>query len=125
MSHNTYSTLSTRLGRDDVSFFVIATSEKYHVFSSFVNCVVLATLFAAEQSISKDSYTEMPLMHLFGLEYQWMLRDAISANGNYEEIYASNFGLNSSSDRGRNTLNAPDPSYQPQLLELPGLRNVG
>jgi hypothetical protein len=53
-------------------------------------------------------------MPLFGND--WFLRDVIK-QGNYDDLFFSNFMNISGSKRGRNSLN----SNGPQLLELPGL----
>ena len=62
------------------------------MFSSFVNCVVLATIYAKENDITKKRNKEMPLLSLFGNELRWMLRDSISYLGNYDQISAKHFG---------------------------------
>eukprot|EP00804_Cyclotella_cryptica_P011861 CCRYP_015352-RA/>CCRYP_015352-RA protein AED:0.24 eAED:0.24 QI:1177/1/1/1/1/0.83/6/837/490 len=106
-------------GLEGVSQFAFTTREEDPLFSSFVNCVVLATVHAADRDIEQDDYIKMPLKPLFGNGFRWFLRDSIYANGNYNEIYLKNFHQNDSLvDRGRNALNL----YKtPQLLELPGL----
>jgi hypothetical protein len=48
------------------------------------------------------------------------LKDAISAKGNYDEIYTSNFGEVTYEDRGRNALNE---LQTPMLFSNPGLSN--
>jgi len=48
----------------------------------------------------------------------WSLKDAIHANGNYDEIYESNFGIVTDAERGRNILNK---LQTPQLFYNPGL----
>ena len=78
----------------DVSFFALATREDNIYFSSFVNCVVSATIHAHENSITKKKGKEMPLLSMFGSEMKWALRDAISYSGSYDEIHAKNFPRN-------------------------------
>ena len=118
---------------DDVSFFALATREDSPIFSSLVNCVVLATIYAKENDITKKRNKEMPLLSLFGNELQWMLRDSISYLGSYGQIHAKNFGsiFNEESpyicdvddidmekgDLGRNYLNEGGP----QIHSFPGL----
>jgi hypothetical protein len=46
------------------------------------------------------------------------LKDAISAKGNYDEIYARNFDEVADEDRGRNALNE---LQSPMLFNNPGL----
>jgi len=77
---------------DDVSVFSLATREDDEIFSSFVNCVVLATIYAWENGIRREERKEMPLMSIFGSEFNWALRDAIYYSGSYDQIYTKNFG---------------------------------
>jgi hypothetical protein len=72
----------------------------------------LATLYGVQEDISKETYIKMPL---FGND--WFLRDVIK-QGNYDDLFFSNFMNISGSKRGRNSLNS---NGSPQLLELPGL----
>jgi hypothetical protein len=89
------------------------------MFSSFVNCIVLSTFYALSVSIGEEDSYLMPLISLFGSDMFWALRDAISANGNHDEIYHVNFGdvgnVNKS-EIGRNALNE---DQGPQLLDMP------
>ena len=110
------------IGRVDVSFFPMVTREDDVLFSSFVNCIVLSTLYAAENAITKEVYVQMPLITIFGNEYLWALRDASSANGKYDEMYEKHFGIAKDSDPTSRTRNALNDEQNPQLLSLPGLR---
>jgi len=92
------------------------------IFSSFVNCIVLATVYAAEKGITKDDNADMPTMTLFGKFYLWSLKDAISANGNYDEIYNANFVETNETERGRNALNLNEFQH-PQLFSIQGLES--
>jgi hypothetical protein len=93
------------------------TRQEDGMFSSFINCIVLSTFYASSEGMDeKDSYL-MPLISLFGNDMFWSLKDAISANGNYDEIYSSNF--NNVENRGRNALNT---DQMPELLDMPGLQ---
>ena len=74
---------------DSVSMFTVVTREDEVVFSSFVNCVVL-TIIYAQEIIDKEESRKIPLTSVFGSEYNWALRDAISYSGSYNE----NFTLN-------------------------------
>ncbi|KAL7533568.1 hypothetical protein ACHAWF_009709 [Thalassiosira exigua] len=76
---------------NDVSFYAMATREEDVQFSSFVNMIVLATIYAQYNGITKDDSIGMPLVSLFGPSFYWSLRDAISYSGNYDEIYWGNF----------------------------------
>lgn len=49
----------------------------------------------------------------------WALRDAISAHGNYYELYYKNFGDVDDNKMGPNALNN---EKGPQLLDMPGLQ---
>ena len=44
----------------------MATREGNDLFSSFVNCVVLATIYAEEEGIAKEEYKKIPQISLFG-----------------------------------------------------------
>ncbi len=93
------------------------TRQKDGMFSSFVNCIVLSTIYATSEGIDKNNSFAMPSMTIFGMDMLWALKDAISANGNYYEMLSTNFDVDDDI-RGRNHLN----SYQhPQLLDMPGL----
>jgi hypothetical protein len=101
----------------EVAFYPIMTRQEDGMFSSFINCIVLSTFYASSEGMDeKDSYL-MPLISLFGNDMFWSLKDAISANGNYDEIYSSNF--NNVENRGRNALNT---DQMPELLDMPGLQ---
>jgi len=106
---------------DDVSSFSLATREDDILFSSFVNCVVLATIHAEEKSITRDRSEEMPLVSIFGSKYSWALRDAVAYSGSYDQMYAKHFIDVAYEDRGRNTLN---DSGGPQMHSFPGLRQL-
>ena len=87
------------------------------MFSSFVNCIVLSTIYATSEGIDKNNSFAMPSVTIFGMDMLWALKDAISANGNYYEIFSSNFDVKNNI-RGRNHLNS---HQHPQLLDMPGL----
>ena len=61
----------------------------------------------------------MPSMTVFGRDMLWALKDAILANGNYDEIYSSNFDVDAEI-RGRNYLNS---EQQAQFLDMPGINS--
>merc|ERR1711971_300272 len=90
------------------------------VFASFVNCIVLATIYAEENRIQREKSIDMPLVSVFGIGLKWALRDAIAHSGSYDEIYSRNFGRGSgvsNPQRGRNALNKGGP----MMLSLPHL----
>ena len=72
------------------------------MFSLVVNNVVVTTIHAMEIGVEKDAWKEMPL---FGEKITWMLNDAISYSGSYDQLYAKNFGNIGEKDRDRNTRN--------------------
>lgn len=55
-------------------------------FSSFVNAIVVATIYAQEKGISQSRSKDMPLMYIFGSLFNWALRDAISYSGVSREL---------------------------------------
>ena len=101
-----------------MSLFSLATREDDVLISSFVNCVVLATIYAQENEIKRRKSKEMPLLPVFGSEFKWALRDAIYYSGSYDRIYKKHFGVVSEEDRGRNYLNEYG---SPQIHSFPGL----
>jgi len=103
---------------ENLTIYALATLEDDTLFSSFVNAIVIATIYAAENSIEQDRSTEMPLIYLFGGAFTWALRDALAYSGNYDELYMRNFGDVLEEDRGRNALNEWS---DPQIHSIPGL----
>merc|ERR1712127_844843 len=49
-----------------VSSFSLTTREDDKMFSSFVNCIVLATIYAQENGIKRERSNELPLVSTFG-----------------------------------------------------------
>ena len=100
--------------------YSLATREGNALFSSFVNCVVLATIYAEEEGIAKEEYKRIPQISLFGNLFAWSLRDTISYSGSYNELYTKHFGEHNDKDedRGRNRLNDGDG---PRIHSFPGL----
>jgi len=77
----------------------------------------MATIFAHENSIQKKNSKGMPLVPIFGREFQWALRDAIFYSGSYDQIY-QRFDHGMQNNKGRNNLNN---NGGPQLHSFPGL----
>lgn len=103
---------------DDVSFFALTTRDEGVIFSSFVNCIVLATIYAQENGIRRGRSKEMPLLSLFGKDFEWALRDAIAYIGSYDQMLERNFRSALEENRGRNRLNE---NGGPQIHSFPGL----
>ena len=102
-----------------MSFYSIATREDDVLFASFVNCIVLATIFAQENGIQREKSGRMPSVSVFGSNLNWALRDAIAFSGSYDQIYRKHFGSNVYEvDRGRNSLNQGGPLLK-SFLRLP------
>ena len=99
--------------REPLIAYAFATREDDVLFTSFVNCVVLATIYAEERGKN-----QVPLASIFGEDLRWSLRDAVSYSSSYDDLYSKHFGLDS--NRGRNELNRMVEST-PQLHSLPGL----
>lgn len=104
--------------RDDLSIFALATREDNPLFSSFVNCVVLALFHAQRLAIGKEQSNFMMLLPFFGEDFEWALRDVIHYTGSYDELYEKNFGIVPKEERGRNQLNEGGPL----LYSMPGLQ---
>ncbi len=99
----------------DHSFYAFATRENDTLFSSFINAMVVATIHAQEIGVTRETSSLMPLVSLFGSDFLWAMRDAVSYGGNYDELYENNFESRSSR-RGRNEVNSRSG---PQLLAPP------
>ena len=104
--------------RSDVDFYAVMTRPNDKMFSSFVNCVVMSTIYASAEGIGKNNSFAMPTLTIFGNDMLWSLKDGIYARGSYEEIYSANFHNIEIEDRGRNDINT---GQEPQLLDEPGL----
>jgi hypothetical protein len=55
-----------------VSFFALATRDDGVLFTSFVNAVVVATIYAQEQGV--QDVRGMPTASIFGNKFSWTLR---------------------------------------------------
>ena len=51
---------------DVLSAYALATMDEAVMFSSFVNCVVVAMMWALRKQITEESYLDMPLSSIFG-----------------------------------------------------------
>ena len=109
-----------------MTFIAVATRDRDSALSSYVNSVILATIYAQENHIRRSRSIDMPLLSLFGSDLSWALRDAIGYSGNYDEIYAKHFefleedfgGPSYKEKRGRNIVNTRGG---PQIHAFPGL----
>lgn len=63
----------------------LVTRQDDSQWSSFVNWVLTSLIHADAMRITNRN--DMPLVHLFGDEMQYMFRDALDAFGNYNNIY--------------------------------------
>jgi len=93
----------------------IATREDDPQWTSFVNWIVQCSFFAEEYEMTQRRSNELPAVNLFGSDYKEMFRHAISAVGNYAEIYEKNLA-DKIPRQGRNLLNAMP--YGPQHFSL-------
>mmetsp|Transcript_33757 Transcript_33757/g.68692 ORF Transcript_33757/g.68692 Transcript_33757/m.68692 type:complete len:906 (+) Transcript_33757:85-2802(+) len=98
--------------------FALVTREDDEQWADFVYWVTMAmaTIYAEENGITQNTSNEMPLVNLFGTDLQRLLRDAILAVGNYDEMYRQVFGQNATRV-GLNKLNASP--FGPQHYPLP------
>lgn len=104
----------------DDSFYSIVTRQDDHLFASFTNCIVLATIYAQENGIGSENSWEMPPASIFGSGSDWALRDAILYSGGYGQIYEKNFnGSVSEASLGRNTLTKGGPMMHSLSSTLP------
>lgn len=61
------------------------------VFSLFMNCVFLSTGYITSEGINKNNSFAMRWITTFGNGVLWVLKNAISANGNNDEIFSNTF----------------------------------
>ena len=54
-----------------MSFFALATRDDDVLFTSFVNTVVVATIYAQEQGV--QDVRQMPIASIFGNKFSWAL----------------------------------------------------
>jgi len=85
-------------------------------WSDFVYWVTMAPIYAEENGITQETSDDMPLVNLFGTDLERLLRDAIHAVGNYDEMYRRTLGQDATR-AGLNTLNVFP--YGPQYYPLP------
>ena len=78
----------------------------------------MALIWATEEGITKKKSPRMPLASTFGKDFRWFMRYALAYGGNYDELYAKNFGASylDLEERGRNMLNEVGG---PQMLSYP------
>jgi len=108
---------STSRGNSTVEkAFSLVTQEADAQWTNLVYWVVMATIDAEENGITQMTSHEMPLVSLFGTGLERLLRDAILAVGNYDEMYRRVFGQNTTR-LGRNMLNASP--FGPEHYPLP------
>ena len=70
----------------------IGTRGDDHYFGDFVNWVLLALVRAEAMNITQETAYQFPKTQVFGKEYENMFIDALSAVGNYAELYERNYG---------------------------------
>ncbi|EJK69703.1 hypothetical protein THAOC_09013, partial [Thalassiosira oceanica] len=106
---------------EDLSAYTLATMDEMVMFSSFVNCVVVAVMEARRRQITEEFYLDMPLSAIFGSDLSWALRDAVKTSGNYGTMMKRNFPeyqlTGDDRDSTRNVLN----TGQPMMHVYPGL----
>ena len=77
---------------DGIGFHLsFATDNNDHWLNMVSTTVIVATIFAQREGITKATYTDMPLIHLFGNSLTFMLRDVIAHGGNYDEVLQEAF----------------------------------
>jgi hypothetical protein len=64
----------------------MAMDDTDNVFRTFVMAVVTATISAQQQGITRATFSQMPLYHLFGEGLTYMFRDVVSYAGNYDDM---------------------------------------
>ena len=65
----------------------LATRQDDPEWSAFVFWAAQAVVYAEENNILMESSNEMPLVDVFGPDFQRMFRDVVNCVGNYDELY--------------------------------------
>lgn len=89
--------ISFAIDNDNSSLIFVATA------------VIIATMYAQRQGITRESSFDMPLIHTFGDGLTFMLRDVISYGGNYDDILSE--ALSSSDGTAVRGWNVVIPNY--------------
>ncbi len=63
-----------------------AIDNEDHDLNLLATTVIIATIYAQRQEITKVTHSDMPLIYLFGDSLTFMMRDLIAYGGNYDEI---------------------------------------
>jgi len=94
------------VGRRSMSFGLITRQDDPH-WSKLAFWIVSSTFHAEENHITKANSNLMPVVTLFGPEYENMFRSVIQTVGNYDEIYRRNIESSFTPRSGtRNQLNS-------------------
>ena len=108
--------------RDRFSRFSFATRDDDHLFSSFVNGIVLGMIRMDELELRHAESDSLPLLTQFGTQLTWALRDGKEYGKSYYALYEKHFGKDEPVEmRGRNALNVGGP----QIHSFPGLVHRG
>ena len=76
-----------------MTLYSIATLDNDPVFASYVNCIILSTVYAVSRGITKDSTLYMPAMTLFGKYFLWALKDAVQGKFHMLKLLVGSFLL--------------------------------
>lgn len=103
----------------------LVTRQNDPVWSAFVYWIVSALFYAEEINFTND-VRDLPLVYLFGSDYQLMFRHTVQAVGSFANIYEKNLQADFPRS-GLNLLNRNPPHAQlyPLPIELTVLRGVG
>ena len=87
--------------------YALITRQDDVQWSMFCKWIVMAMYYEDEQSIDSDTaHEELPLVGLFGAQYNTMFRDAVAAVGSIGDIYERHIGKDVLPREGtRNDLN--------------------
>ena len=70
----------------------LVTRQDDFQWTQFVNWLVNALIYAEEEDITQENAGDMPLIQFFGPDYTRMFQQAVSAVGNYADIFERNAG---------------------------------
>ena len=74
------------------STLTFATREDDSQWSGFVRWIIWSLVYAEEQGFGVSDAPEMPLVDVFGANYERMFQYIVLAFGNYGELYEKNLG---------------------------------
>lgn len=76
--------------RDNETTLCLVTNQNDPEWSTYVNWVLMGTMYAESHGITNLNPNDMPAVKLYGPDFVRMFRDLILLVGNYAQIYERN-----------------------------------